>query len=64
MIVNFIRVLVKPAKSIDLIVSAVCDRGVYQTRRSLAQSPGNFWSVAIHVQSALDRGIWHEKGVV
>ena len=64
MIVNLIRVLVKPAKGIDLIVAAVRDRGVDQTRGSLAQSSGNLWSVTIHAQSAFDRRIWHEKGVV
>lgn len=64
MIVDLVRVLVKSAKSIDLIVAAVCDRGVYQTGRSLAQSSGNLWSVTIHAQSAFDRGVWHEKGVV
>ena len=64
MIVDFIRVLVKSAKSIDLIVAAIRDRGVYQTGRSLAQSSGNLWSVTIHAQSALDGGIWHKKGIV
>jgi hypothetical protein len=64
MIVNLIRILVKPAKGIDLIVAAVRDRGVDQTRGSLAQSSGNLWSVTIHAQSALDGGIWHKKGIV
>jgi len=65
MIVDLIRVLVETAEGVNLVVSAVGDRGVDQTSRPLTQCSGDLWSISISTESAtFDRGIRHEECVV
>lgn len=64
MIVDLVGILVKAAKSIDLVVTTVGDRSIDQTGRPLTQSPGHLGLVAIRAQASLHGRIGHEKCVV
>jgi hypothetical protein len=48
MVIDFIGVLVKPSKGIDLIVAAISNRGVDEASRSLAESPCDPRPIPVH----------------
>ena len=64
MVVHLVCILVEAAEGIDLVVSAIRDRGINKARRSLAQSSRYLGTVAITITSALSRRIGHEKGII
>jgi hypothetical protein len=64
MIVNLIRVLIKAAKGIDLIVSTVCYRCVHQTCRPLTLCPSHLRAVAIGTRPTFGRRVGHDICII
>lgn len=63
-VINFVSILVEAAKSVNVVVAAICYGSVDQTSWTLAHGPRDLWPIAILPQPRIDRGIGHDVGVV
>src|SRR4051794_37360578 len=64
MVVDLVRVLIESTECVNLIIPAICHRGIDQAGRPLTQSSGDLWTIPIHAESSLDRRIRHQKGII
>ena len=62
-VVDFVSVLVEPAKGVDLVVSTVRHRGIDKTCGTLAEGAGHLGPVPIR-RGFLHWGAGHDVGVV
>lgn len=64
MIVDFVSILIKATKCVDLIVPAVSHGGIDKAGWTLAQGPGDFGTIAVHGGSILHGRVRHDVGIV